>query len=133
MLAALDKHHLVFWTTCVDSLRLGTPAPQGSDARLKPKNPPLRYNFLDSSPKNVGTLLLDGGAPHSLGDRHLFMVISEAQYYGLDLEPKVDGYPLYNVMLGEWVKVELRCIDLDWNGWIRKTGEEQVLWLKLFA
>ena len=99
----LKGHHLIFWTACVDTFRLGKLTPQDSDARLNPKNPPLRHIILDGGSKIVGTLLLDGDGPSSLQEKHEFLVISEAQYYGLDFEPgKIEGYPLYNVMLVEW-------------------------------
>lgn len=103
MLSNLDDHHLVFWTTIVESFQLGSSASQDSDRIMNPKKPPLRYNILNKASKNVGTLLLDGYGPHRLTERHEFLAIAEAQYYGLDFEPgNIDGYPLYIVMLVEW-------------------------------
>jgi hypothetical protein len=103
MLAHLDDHHLVFWTTTVNSLQLGTSVSQDSDMSINPKKPPLRYSILNEASKDVGTLLLDGSGPHRLTERHEFLVMAEAQYYGLDFEPgNINGYPLYIVMLVEW-------------------------------
>ena len=103
MLANLDEHHLVFWTTTIGSFRFGTSVSQDSDMSINPKKPPLRYIILNEASKDVGTLLLDGYGPHRLTERHEFLVIAEAQYYGLDFEPgNIDGYPLYIVMLVEW-------------------------------
>lgn len=103
MLANLDDHHLVFWTTVVDTFQLGTSVSQDSDMIINPKKPPLRYSILNEASKDVGTMLLDGYGPHRLTEKHEFLVIAEAQYYGLDFEPgNIDGYPLYLVMLIEW-------------------------------
>ena len=103
MLANLDDHHLVFWTTVVAHFQLGSSVSQDSDRSVNPKKPPLRYTVLNETSKNVGTLLLDSYGPHRLTERHEFLAIAEAQYYGLDFEPgNIDNYPLYLVMLVEW-------------------------------
>lgn len=106
MLVKLESHHLVFQTSGISTFSLGKPLHQESDTSFNPHNPPLRFNILNSNLKNVGTVLIDGEGPHRLNERHEFIVISEAQYYGLDFEPgKVEGYPLYVVMLVEWREV----------------------------
>jgi hypothetical protein len=103
MLANLDDHHLVFWSTTVADFQLGTSTSQDSDMGINPKKPPLRYSVLNEASKDVGTVLLDSYGPHRLTERHEFLVIAEAQYYGLDFEPgNIDDYPLYLVMLVEW-------------------------------
>ena len=103
MLANLEDHHLVFWTTTQNSFQLGSPVLQYNDSSINAKNPPSCYKILTATSKNVGMLRLDGYGPHHLTERHEFFVLAEAQYYGLDYEPgDIDGYPLYIVMLVEW-------------------------------
>ncbi|KAH8594707.1 heterokaryon incompatibility protein-domain-containing protein [Bisporella sp. PMI_857] len=104
MLASLCSRHLLFRTSILSTpaMSLGKAAPQMRDALVNPDDPPLRYTLLLSARK-VGTLLLDGEAtPKLSAQKHDFVVLSETQYYGLDYEPAVEGYPLYNVMLVEW-------------------------------
>ena len=135
MLTNLDDDHLVFWTTCVGSFQIGTSTSQDSDIRMNSKEPPLRYNILDETSKNVGTLLLDGHGPHRLSEKHEFLVISEAQYYGLDFEPgNINDYPLYIVMLVEWneTKNAARRLGLgrvDKNDWRRSGPRAKIVCL----
>jgi hypothetical protein len=103
MRTGLKPHHLIFRTTVLGSLVLGPPTPQDSDASHDPEYPPQRHSILSKGGKSLGTVLLDGDEPQYLEVKHAFVVLSEAQYYGLDFETRPgEGYELYNVMLVEW-------------------------------
>ena len=102
MASRLAPHHLIFSTSCTSSLALGMPTPQAIDASTNPSDPPLRHAVLLHR-QQVGTLLLDGEASPKLDNRYEFIVLSEAQYYGLDFEEGgIEGFPLYVVMLVLW-------------------------------
>ena len=95
----LDKHHLIFRTSCTSHFVLG-------DQVLAA---PRTYKLVDSEYSYVGFVRLDGQEPEWIGgNRHEFIVLSEAQYYGFGpekgraLEGYSGEYPLYNVMLVEW-------------------------------
>ncbi|KAG0648525.1 hypothetical protein D0Z07_5267 [Hyphodiscus hymeniophilus] len=103
MLANLDDHHLLFWTTTQASFQLGSPISQYNDIGKNLKNPPSCYKILNAASDNVGMLRLDGYGPQLMNETHELIVISETQYYGLDIEPaNIDGFPLYVVMLIGW-------------------------------
>lgn len=55
----------------------------------------LRFSIVDRSFDWVGTILLDGDGPDWIHrDKHEFILLSEAQYFGLDDEPHdVGEYP----------------------------------------
>jgi len=102
MVAHLAPCHLVFSTSCTSSLALGHPTPQAIDSSINPSDPPLRHAILFHH-QQVGTLLLDGEASPKLDNRYEFIVICEAQYYGLDFEKsRIEGFPLFVVMLVVW-------------------------------
>ena len=95
----LDKHHLIFRTSCTSHLILG-------DQIL---GNPRSYRLVDSNYKNVGSITLTGSGPEWIDEsRHEFLVLSEAQYFGHGPErgrapEDYSGeYPLYNIMLVEW-------------------------------
>jgi len=96
MLDNLDDHHLVFWTTPVHTFYLGTYISHDGVMSISPKRAPIKYHIVTKIAKGVGTVLLDGCRSHRLTERHEFILIAEAQYYGLDLEPgNINGYSLY--------------------------------------
>ena len=102
MASRLAPHHLIFSTSCTSSLTLGKPTPQAIDASTNPSDPPLRHAILLNR-QQVGTLLLDGEATPKLDSRYEFIVLAEAQYYGLDFEEGgIEGFPLFVVMLVVW-------------------------------
>lgn len=103
--------HLIFYTSCVDSFHLGdTVLQSGDDERLNPAAPPssngrrpLRCSVVDSELQWIGTVLLDGEGPDWIDRaKHEFILLSEAQYFGLDKERyDVGEFPNYVVMLVE--------------------------------
>ncbi|CAF9941764.1 hypothetical protein IMSHALPRED_002885 [Imshaugia aleurites] len=101
-----ESRHLIFWTSSSVKFRFGEPIHQKSDQRrtVHGQPPPLRYRLIDAESQNVGTVLLDGADQHLLDvGRHEFIQIAEAQYFGLDDEPRdVQDCPLYLVMLVFW-------------------------------
>lgn len=104
----LDDRHLIFWTICSTAFRFEeeTRGAVENSGQL-PKAPLRRTIFGKEGLNPVGTILLDGQGPARFDARiHEFIVISEAQYYGIENETAQQGefmdYPLYNVMLIQW-------------------------------
>lgn len=107
----MGEHHLIFWTSCANSFQLGNAVIQESDKiwtssanrSSDPQNEVLRFSIVDQSFHWVGTVLLDGDGPDWIHrDKHEFILLSEAQYFGLDDElHDVGEYPNYLVMLVE--------------------------------
>ncbi|KAJ5546938.1 HET-domain-containing protein [Penicillium frequentans] len=101
--------HLVFLTSCVDTFQLGDYVLQNSDLEgLNPTSPPdsselrpLRLSITDSELQWIGTVLLDSNGPEWIyRGQHEFILLSEAQYFGLDQEKyDVGEFPLYSIML----------------------------------
>ncbi|KAG9247580.1 heterokaryon incompatibility protein-domain-containing protein [Calycina marina] len=104
MAANLRAHHLIFTTSTVPSttLTLGKLTPQTLDTLINASDPPLRHALIFNR-QQVGTLLLDGESTPKLDIRHEFIVLAEAQYYGVDFEEgRIDGFPLFVIMLVRW-------------------------------
>lgn len=101
--------HLVFYTSCINSFQLGVGVVQAGDQeRLNPTASapagcrPQRFSIVDWKSEWVGTVLLDGRVPDSIDWRnHEFILLSEAQYFDLDDEERLDvgEFPNYLVML----------------------------------
>lgn len=103
----LDGRHLIFWTISTSAFRF-------EEVHLdiahgyQTQNAPIRRNIVDSRGSyRIGTLLLDSIGPDRFDPwKHEFIVISEAQYYGIENEMAQQGefidYNLYNVMLIQW-------------------------------
>lgn len=108
-LILLDDRHLIFWTICSAAFRFEDEAVnRATEKSDQTQKVPIRRNILGGQGLNrVGTILLDGQGPAQIEARmYEFIVISEAQYYGIDNEMAQQGefmdYPLYNVMLIQW-------------------------------
>ncbi|KAJ5729761.1 HET-domain-containing protein [Penicillium malachiteum] len=103
--------HLVFVTSCVDTFQLGDSIRQRSDLERLNSNVPstltghraLRFSITDSEMQWIGSVLLDGEGPEWIyRGQHAFILISEAQYFGLDQEKlDVGEFPNYSIMLVE--------------------------------
>lgn len=105
----LDDRHLIFWTISTTAFRFEEP-PHPLAPNL-PKTP-IRRTIVDGT-RRVGTLLLDSIGPERFDARvHSLIVVSEAQYFGVENETAQRGefmdYHLYNVMLVGWD--ERRCV-----------------------
>lgn len=103
----LDDRHLIFWTICSKAFRFEEVNWAIEQSGHTPKAPLRRIIFGREGLNQVGTILLDGQGPARFDARmHEFIVISEAQYYGVENEMPQTGefmdYPLYNVMLIQW-------------------------------
>lgn len=103
-LRLLGLQDLIFRTSCSKALRFGRIA---RSAVLSPTTP-LKYPLLNKSGKEVGSVRLDGTGPREFDPAvHEFIVISEALYLDIGQPMPQDGkcsdFPLYNVMLIEWV------------------------------
>ncbi|PYH77956.1 HET-domain-containing protein [Aspergillus uvarum CBS 121591] len=106
-----DMTYLILCTTCTRSFQLGNQILQDSDTEtltphgppIPPESRPLRFSIVASAFEWIGTVLLDGTGPEWMDKQtHEFILISEAQYFGLDDEPyNVGEFPLYHVMLVE--------------------------------
>jgi hypothetical protein len=93
----------------VDTFQLGDYALQNGDLeRLSSFDPPetserrpLRLSITDSELQWIGTILLDSNGPEWIyRGQHEFILLSEAQYFGLDQEEyDVGEFPLYSIML----------------------------------
>jgi len=103
----LRSHHLIFRTSCTESIQFG---PLKRSAVVEPKIP-LQYPILEGAEtrveKQVGHLRLDGDGPRNFDPtKHSLIVISEALYFSIDKDRQQDDsssdFPLYNVMLIEW-------------------------------
>ncbi|KAJ5738205.1 HET-domain-containing protein [Penicillium malachiteum] len=105
--------HLVFVTSCVDTFQLGDSIRQHSDLEMEilNSNAPStstgvrarRFSITDTEMQWTGSVLLDGEGPEWIyRGQHAFILISEAQWFGLDQE-KVDigEFPNYSIMLVE--------------------------------
>ena len=103
----LDDRHLIFWTICTSAFRFEDvhPHPDAVPHLLKA---PIRRTIVDAGgTRRIGTLLLDSIGPERFdASAHEFIVLSEAQYYGVQNETAQRGefmdYHLYNVMLVQW-------------------------------
>ncbi|MCJ1461607.1 serine/threonine protein kinase [Pseudocyphellaria aurata] len=106
-LILLDDRHLIFWTICSTAFRFGEDhwAVENSGHINKA---PIRRNIFGNEGSNpVGIVLLDSQGPSRFDPQmHEFIVISEAQYYGVENEMAQQGefieYYLLNVMLIQW-------------------------------
>jgi len=107
ILSHLSSHHLVFRTSCTESIQFGR---LKRSAVVDPKIP-LQYPILEGAEtrvvKKLGHLRLDGDGPRSFDpSKHSLIVISEALYFSIDQDSQQDDsssdFPLYNVMLIEW-------------------------------
>lgn len=107
LLPYLGEHHLIFRTSCTESISFGR---LKRSAVLDPKIP-LQYPILQGaetrSEKHVGHLRLDGDGPRCFDPtKHSLIVISEALYFNLEQSDEQGDsnmdFPLYNVMLVEW-------------------------------
>lgn len=103
----LDDRHLIFWTICSTAFRFEEVNWTVEQSSRTQKAPLRRSIFGNEGLNPVGTILLDGQGPVRFDARmHEFIVISEAQYYGIENEMPQNGefmdYPLYNVMLIQW-------------------------------
>lgn len=103
----LCSYHLIFRTSCTESVRFGR---LKRSAIVEPKIP-LQYPILEGAErrveKQVGQLRLDGDGPRSFDPtKHSLIVISEALYFNIHHSSQQDDsgsdFPLYNVMLIEW-------------------------------
>jgi hypothetical protein len=83
----LDRRHLVFRTSCTTKLRFGPriPGNHNDNSNLRAL---LHYTLVGESSSNViGNLILDGSGPIIFDPAsHAFIVISEAEYFGLGQE-----------------------------------------------
>lgn len=106
-LVLLDDRHLIFWTICSTAFRFGEDNWVVDNNGHTHKAPIRRNIFGNEGPNPVGAILLDSQGPVRFDARmHEFIVISEAQYYGVENEMAQQGefmeYSLYNVMLIQW-------------------------------
>ena len=107
ILPLLNGQHLIFRTSCTESMQFGR---LKRSAVLDPKIP-LQYPIIQrpetNAEKQVGHLRLDGDRPRIFDPtRHSLIVISEALYFSIEQSSEQEGsssdFPLYNVMLVEW-------------------------------
>lgn len=104
----LNDSHLIFWAICSTAFKFEEEVNGDVERSGQPPKAPLRRTILGKEGLNrVGTILLDGQGPARFDAQvHEFIVISEAQYYGIDNEMAQQGefieYYLYNVMLIQW-------------------------------
>ena len=107
ILPHLNGQHLIFRTSCTQSIQFGR---LKRSAVLDPKIP-LQYPIIQGAKNNVekqvGHLRLDGERPRIFDPtRHSLIVISEALYFSIEQsseqEESSSDFPLYNVMLVEW-------------------------------
>ncbi|KAJ6110025.1 HET-domain-containing protein [Penicillium sp. IBT 16267x] len=88
----------LYQTAKFSSQRLNPVAPPGSSEWQ-----PLRLSLTDSELQWIGTVLLDSNGPEWIySGQHEFILLSQAQYFGLDQERyDVGEFPLYSIMLVE--------------------------------
>ena len=102
----LNDRHLIFRTSCTESLSFG----RIKRSALVDPRIPLQYPILQlagtRAERQVGHLRLDGDGPRVFDRvKHALIVISEALYFSIGQtdEQECGGeFPLYNVMLIEW-------------------------------
>ena len=107
-LSLLDDRHLIFWTISSTAFIFEEEVNWVVEESGQSQKAPLRRSIVNHIGLNrVGTILLDGQDPVRFdAQMHEFIVISEAQYYGIEKETAQQGefmeFPLYNVMLIQW-------------------------------